>query len=78
LGGGEDLPGVGQEDDALTGAEGAHVDLGAVLLRHGPQVVVLEALRVEVDVHLGATQRGEVLADIGPRDVGPGDQESRS
>jgi hypothetical protein len=42
LGGGEDLPGVGQEDDALTGAEGAHVDLVAVLLRHGPQVVVLE------------------------------------
>ena len=35
LGRGEDLPGVGQEDDALTGAEGAHVDLVAVLRRHG-------------------------------------------
>jgi hypothetical protein len=42
LGGGENIPGVGQEDDALADAEGAHVvDLVAVLLRDGSQVVVL-------------------------------------
>src|SRR5262245_56148225 len=40
LGGGEHLPGVGQEDDPLAEAEGADVDLVAVLLRDGPQVVV--------------------------------------
>jgi hypothetical protein len=48
----------------------------AVLLRHGPQVVVLEGLGVEVDVHLGAAQGGEVLADVGLGDVGPGHQEA--
>jgi hypothetical protein len=48
----------------------------AVLLRHGPQVVVLEGLGVEVDVHLGAAQGGEELADVSLGDVGSGHQEA--
>jgi hypothetical protein len=39
-------------------------------------MVVLEGLGVEVDVHLGAAQGGEVLADVGLGDVGSGHQEA--
>jgi hypothetical protein len=48
----------------------------AVFRRHGSQVMVLEGLGVEVDVHLGVAQGGEVLADVGLGDVGPGHQEA--
>jgi hypothetical protein len=37
--------------------------LVAVLRRHGSQVVMLEGLEVEVDVHLGVAQGGEDLAE---------------
>src|SRR6516225_4561608 len=52
LGLGEVFPGVGQENDALTGPERPHVDLLPVFLGDGPQVVMLVLLRVEVDLHL--------------------------
>ena len=48
LGRGEDLPRVRQEYDPLPGTEGPHVDLVPVFLRHGPQVVVLVRLGVQV------------------------------
>lgn len=59
----------GRKDDTFTGAEGPYVDLLPVLLRYGPQVVVLVELGVEVNLHLGAPQGGEVLPNIGLADV---------
>ena len=65
LGRGEDLPGVGEEDDPLAGSERPHVDLLPVFLRHGPQVVMLVKLWAEIDLHLGAAQGAQVLIDVG-------------
>jgi hypothetical protein len=47
-----------------------------VLVRHGPQVVVLESLGAEVDVHLSPAHGGEVSGDIGLGDVGSSHQEA--
>jgi len=65
----EDFPGAGKKDDTFTGAEGTYVELLPVLLRYGPQVVVPVELGVEVNLHLGAPQGGEVLPDVGLADV---------
>jgi hypothetical protein len=65
----EDFPGIGKKDDTFTGAEGPYVELLPALLRYGPQVVVPVELGVEVNLHLGAPQGGEVLPDVGLADL---------
>src|SRR5215468_4560129 len=72
---GKDFPGVGEKHDPFPGAEGSHVELLLVLLRHGPTVVVLVAFWVKVDLHLSAPQGSQVLVDVGLADVVPGYQE---
>ena len=75
LGRGEDLPGVGQENDALAGPERPDVDPLPVLFRNGPQVVVLVEFRPKIDLHLSAPQGAQVLLHISLAGVNPGHQE---
>src|SRR4051794_8914875 len=60
----EHLPGVGLEDDPLPGAEAPDIDALAEIFGDLAQPVMLVALRLEVDLALGAPQRGEVALQV--------------
>src|SRR5215472_15276808 len=65
----EGLLAVRLEDYALTRSEAAHIDQLVKFLRQLPQVVVLVALRMEVDVTLSPDQRPDVPLHVAGRSV---------